>query len=618
MTSYLKKTYLKKTVFPLAMILGLSLSALAQSKPVKSASSSSALNWVGWSDGVFQQAKSEKKFVLLDLEAVWCHWCHVMDENTYKDANVIRLLRSRYITVKVDQDSRPDLSNRYEDYGWPATVVFNGDGQEIVKRQGYLAPDEMASLLQAIIDDPTPGPSVKPEPKIQFASNPLLSDESRKALEADYQVQYDDKQGGWGFNDKFLEADSAEWALVQARMGDKDSEKKVKDTLRLQAEHNIDPIWGGAYQYSAEGDWVHPHFEKIASIEANDLRIYALAYAQYRDPAYLQAAKDIHRYLKNFMMSPEGAFYVSQDADIIEGHHSADYFALDDAARRKQGIPRVDKHLYARENGWIIDALASLYAASGDRTYLDEAVRAANWVVVNRALGSGGFHHSAKDIAGPYLGDSLAMARSFETLYTVTGDRQWLKRSEDAMHFIAANFSSSEVPGFVTAKVATGAGYKPHPEREENILLVRTANLLNQYTGDSQYGKMAAQAMRYVGTPQIARVFPAAGVLVADYEFTHPPTHLTVVGHKDDPAAQTLFQAALRMPSGYNRIEWWDQREGALPHADVEYPPLDEAKAAAFVCSERTCSKPIFDPDQIQAKADELLAQAERNPKAQK
>lgn len=601
-------SYLKKTVFPLAMILGLSLSALAQSKPVKAATSPGGLTWVGWSDGVFQQAKSEKKFVLLDLEAVWCHWCHVMDENTYKDANVIRLLRSRYITVKVDQDSRPDLSNRYEDYGWPATVVFNGDGQEIVKRQGYLAPDEMASLLQAIIDDPTPGPSVKPEPKIQFASNPLLSDESRKALEADYQVQYDDKQGGWGFNDKFLEADSAEWALAQARMGDKDSEKKVKDTLRLQAAHNIDPIWGGAYQYSAEGDWVHPHFEKIASIQANDLRIYALAYAQYRDPAYLQAAKDIHRYLKNFMMSPEGAFYVSQDADIIEGHHSADYFALDDAARRKQGIPRVDKHLYARENGWIIDALASLYAASGDRAYLDEAVRAANWVVANRALGNGGFHHGAKDIAGPYLGDSLSMARAFESLYTVTGDRQWLKRSEDAMHFIAANFSSSAVPGFVTAKVATGAGYKPHPEREENILLVRTANLLNQYTGDSQFGKIAAQAMRYVGTPQIARVFPAAGVLVADYEFTHPPTHLTIVGHKDDPAAQTLFQAALRMPSGYNRIEWWDQREGALPHADVEYPPLD--RAAAFVCSERTCSKPIFDPDQIQAKADELLAQA--------
>jgi hypothetical protein len=106
------------------------------------------LKWRPWSDAVFADAKREKRFVLLDLEAVWCHWCHVMDANTYSDPAVIKLLESRYITVKADQDSRPDLSNRYEDYGWPATVVFDAEGREIVKRQGYLAPDEMVSMLQ--------------------------------------------------------------------------------------------------------------------------------------------------------------------------------------------------------------------------------------------------------------------------------------------------------------------------------------------------------------------------------------------------------------------------------------------------------------------------------------
>src|SRR5271156_5379353 len=108
--------------------------------------------WQGWSDTVFDQAKREHKFVLLDLEAVWCHWCHVMAETTYRDPEVVRLLRARYITVRVDQDARPDLSNRYEDYGWPATVVFDAKGGEIVKRQGYLPPGDMASMLQAIID----------------------------------------------------------------------------------------------------------------------------------------------------------------------------------------------------------------------------------------------------------------------------------------------------------------------------------------------------------------------------------------------------------------------------------------------------------------------------------
>jgi len=136
--------------------------------------------------------------------------------------------------------------------------------------------------------------------------------------------------------------------------------------------------------------------------------------------------------------------------------------------------------------------------------------------------------------------------------------------------------------------------------------MVRAANLLYHYTGDSAYTKMAAQAMRYIGNPNVARPFPAAGVLLADYEFTQPPLHLTVVGHKDDAAAQALFHAAVRMPSDYKRIEWWDDREGPLPHAEVEYPPLD--KAAAFVCTDRTCSKPIFVPEEIKSKADELLA----------
>jgi uncharacterized protein YyaL (SSP411 family) len=122
-----------------------------------------AITWHPWSDSVFAQAKSEGRFVLLDLGTVWCHWCHVMEEVTYRDSAIIDLVGRRYLAVRVDADARPDLSNRYEDYGWPATIVFNSDGSEIVKRRGYLPPGQMASMLQAIIDDPSPGPSVVAE-----------------------------------------------------------------------------------------------------------------------------------------------------------------------------------------------------------------------------------------------------------------------------------------------------------------------------------------------------------------------------------------------------------------------------------------------------------------------
>src|ERR1700733_10987079 len=172
------------------LFLLIAVPALAQ----KSAAPKPRLNWQSWSDQVFADAKREKRFVLLDLEAVWCHWCHVMDANTYSDPAVIKLLESRYITVKADQDSRPDLSNRYEDYGWPATVVFDAEGHEIVKRQGYLAPDEMASMLQAIIDDPSPGPSVQAEKEIAFPANPLLAAALRTQLDKEYLEGYDAKQ----------------------------------------------------------------------------------------------------------------------------------------------------------------------------------------------------------------------------------------------------------------------------------------------------------------------------------------------------------------------------------------------------------------------------------------
>ncbi len=79
------------------------------------------LHWIQtWSDELFERAQKEHKFILLDLEAIWCHWCHVMEETTYKDPAVMQLLKQEYITVRVDQDTNPDLLARYGDYGWPA------------------------------------------------------------------------------------------------------------------------------------------------------------------------------------------------------------------------------------------------------------------------------------------------------------------------------------------------------------------------------------------------------------------------------------------------------------------------------------------------------------------
>src|SRR5260221_5786569 len=148
------------------------------------------IRWEAWSGDVFARAARELRFVLLDLEAVWCHWCHVMDEMPYSDEHVIALINKQYIAVRVDQDSRPDVSNRYEDYVWPATIVFASDGSEIVKRSGYIPPKPMASMLQAIIDDPSPGPSVVKESAPVFGVVPELSAKLRSSLEKTFNDTY--------------------------------------------------------------------------------------------------------------------------------------------------------------------------------------------------------------------------------------------------------------------------------------------------------------------------------------------------------------------------------------------------------------------------------------------
>jgi uncharacterized protein len=573
--------------------------------PQTSARNRGKLDWQPWSDKVFSEAKHDRRFVLLDLEAVWCHWCHVMDANTYSDPAVIKILRARYIVVKADQDSRPDLSNRYEDFGWPATVVFDSDGHEIVKRQGYLAPDEMISMLQAIIDDPSPGPSVQPEPKLEVPADPLLGATLRQQLQKNYLEGYDSKNGSWGTDQKYLDWDSVEYSMVLARRyNDWQAAHMAQQTLSEQL-HLLDPAWGGVYQYSTDGDWNSPHFEKIMQMQAENLRIYSLAYSAWGNPEYLRAAQEIRRYLKTFLTSPQGVFYTSQDADLIEGKHSAEYFALNDAARRKLGVPRVDKHIYTRENGWAINALVALYTATGDTKVLDDAEQATHWIVANRSIPGGGFRHGTQDAAGPYLGDTIAMTRAFISLYAATADLAWLSNAESAMNFIELNFKGNQPAGFITSKASSDSAYTPHPERDENVSVARAANLLFHYTGDHRYELMSQRAMLYLAAKPVVYRLPASSVLLADLELSSEPLHLTIVGSKIDPVARNLFQEALRYPAGYKRLEWWDPREGKLPNPDVQYPQLKVS--AAFICTNRTCSPPVYKAADLRARADRLL-----------
>jgi uncharacterized protein len=559
------------------------------------------LVWQGWSDGAFAQAKREHKFVLLDLEAVWCHWCHVMDDVTYRDPVVIRLLQRKYVLVKVDQDSRPDISNRYEDYGWPATVVFAADGSEIVKRQGYIPPRPMSSMLQAIIDDPSPGPSVEREAALEPGAGGTIPAATVQKILKSYDGQYDKPHGGWGFEHKYLDEDSVEYALRLGARGDAGYLKRANETLQ-DATHLIDPVWGGAYQYSVDGKWTEPHFEKLIAIQAAFLREYSLAYAQTGDAGYLKAAQAVHRYLHGFLTDgPTGVLFVSQDADLHDGEENEPYFKKDDKGRRAQGIPRIDKHVYARENGEAIAALCELYAVSGDAPALAEAKAAEHWIAVHRWMAGGGFRHDDVDAGGPYLADTLAMGQAYLALYNVTGDRADLKAAGAAAGFISAHFAPlTPGTGYVTSPTKTDAAYRPHPDRDENLALVRFASLLEAATGDARWHAMAAEGMRYVAAPQVALRPLSAGVLLADEDFAEAPLHVTVLGSAGDTRTGALADAALRAMTSHELIERRDPVDKDPLPTSVVYPQL--ARPALFLCTARACSSPVFNAADVSAR----------------
>ena len=558
------------------------------------------IDWQEWSEASFERARAEDKLVLLHLGAVWCHWCHVMEHETYEDPAIQRLLDEGWVAIYVDQDARPDVSNRYENWGWPATVVFDAERNELAKYRGYIEAEEFERRLRGFMRNPVPDDSVSAQAELDFDADAGLGVELRADVEARRIAGYDESEGGWGTVHKFLERGNVEYALVRAAQGAEEEERRARAVLEL-AQQLIDPVWGGAYQYSHGGVWTNPHYEKIMSYQAGYLTAYSLAYAQWGERAHRESAEAIVRYLLEFLSDPEGGFYVSQDADLVRGVKAHDFFAADDATRRGMGMPRIDKNLYARENGWAIDALCTYAMATGDAEALERALRAARWVLEHRSLEGGGFAHGESDEGGPFLDDTLAMGRGFLGLYQLTGEREWLDRAEAAADFIAERFAAPDQPGFLTAQAPPGATgvFVPLPQFEENIELARWANLLSAYTGAEELRALAESAMRWLSNPIVTRSRRTSlgGLLLADLELASDPLHVTVVAPAEDRSGEALFAGALRLPGWYKRVERWDPNGPQLPNPDVPLPAV--ARPAAFLCFDGACSSPIEDPFQL-------------------
>lgn len=486
------------------LVVAATLTALAAPRPARA----HTIAWREYGPDVFAEARREGRLVLLDLGAVWCHWCHVMDEVTYEDPAVIGLVRAHFLAIRVDQDARPDLAARYDEYGWPATILYDSEGREIAKLSGFIPPRRFEALLRAFVVDPSPGPSVRdatpaavddPRGEEEAAGEgPHLSPALRAACEARAERAWDEAAAGWGRGNKFLRPAATELLLLQAQRGSREAERRVRRVLDASLVL-VDPVWGGVYQYSDSGRWDHPHFEKIMAHQADALRVYARASQQLSEPRYLAAAWAVAGYLRDFLRAPDGGFYTSQDADRVPGEHAGSYFALDDRGRRELGLPAIDTHQYARECGWAIQGLAVLAQVSGAEEPRALAEAAARWALRERGLPGGGFRHDAHDAAGPYLADTLAMAEGLVALHEATGAAEWLQAARDALAFMDQRFVDGERAG-VRSAAATDAVRLPL----ENAQLARAARRVATLSGDPHAQHLALLAGRFVASPAVA------------------------------------------------------------------------------------------------------------------
>lgn len=410
--------------------------ALARTRP-----NQAQIPWESFDRPAFDRARTEHRFVLLDGAAEWCHWCHVMDETTYADPEVQRAIGARFVPIRVDIDTRPDLAARYAEYGWPATVLMSPEGVELARFRGYLPPARLLAVL-AGVDRLTPLADAPHEAPAALTFDALRQVGPSVAARLD--GFYDRAQGSWGDWQKLSLGQNVLFELSRARHGDAAALARVTFTL-AQQRAVYDPVWGGVYQYSAGATWTEPHFEKLMTYQCATLEALSAAFAMTHTPQHLDDARAIERYLNEHLSSPEGTYHPTQDADVnahdrrarfIDGH---DYYPLGDRERRALGEPRVDPHVYARDNGLALEALAALDAVDPSSARVTRANRTADAMLATHVTARRGvLHEAAAPNAVRFLADAaalgLGLARWSER---VSNDAERAARYRDAAVAIA-------------------------------------------------------------------------------------------------------------------------------------------------------------------------------------
>src|SRR5579862_1949706 len=310
------------------------------------------IQWHEWGDDAFAAAQRENKPILLDIGAVWCHWCHVMDRESYENDEVAAIINRDFIAVKVDRDERPDVDSRYQlaisaisgTGGWPLTVFLTPDGRPFYGGTYFPPVDQWGrpsfkKILLAIAD----AYRERREEVLKSADeamNVLNNAENFVAHRSEFSPRlvsvmvqsalpiFDEKNGGFGGAPKFPHPAALDLLIDwYARTQEERVGMVVTTTLTKMASGGVyDQLAGGFHRYSVDEHWTVPHFEKMSYDNSELLKNYIHGYQVFGYEFYAHVARDIIRWMDEWLSDRErGGFYASQDADI-NLEDDGDYF----------------------------------------------------------------------------------------------------------------------------------------------------------------------------------------------------------------------------------------------------------------------------------------------------
>ncbi len=564
------------------------------------------IQWRLWNTDTLEKAKRNNKPILLSLSAVWCHWCHVMDETTYSDDAVIRFINENFIPVRVDADIRPDIDTFYNQGGWPSTLVLTAAG-DIIHGGTYIPSDEMISWLKrSLVLYQEQFVRKDEREKEEEASDSNISPQGQSDIEKTVgflKSEFDHKYGGFSGPQKFPNPDAVNFLLSEfVRRGDVEAKEIIVKTLDEMGRGEIhDAVEGGFFRYATRSNWSAPHFEKMLDLNAEIGRNYAFAYQVFRKPLYKKITVETMDYIiRTFFDPQEGLFYGSQDAD--EHYYTS-------GKRAGLRAPNIDTMFYAGPNARMISALVAAYGATGRGTYLKYATTAADSMLRNLYSPEDGvsrfYRKGEKGLKG-FLDDNALFGQALMDLYYVTGAKTYISVSSDIGRLLVEKFTNRVNGGFrpylgtMLVEPSTPGRLLEYNSALSNFHAAALLQRLFRQQGDLSL-KWAGDAAIAAMKKSCERFGPAAAVCGSTirWEFQDPFEILIVA--RERPERFLSEVKIIFMPEKVIRI--LSMKKDRAKIASLGYP----FEEALYLCFGKRCLASVKGPKEVSEKVHKFM-----------